>query len=298
MLWDLLSLTGELGLVMWLAAALFWGLAGTALASWLGRPLWLGLLLGAVLPILGPVVLLIVEAIARGRAGTLGRPALRPRASWGRRGAREAAVAVSVLAAIGLVVVTGLRDTELGVGGDVRLVLAIRDVGLTTVTVLTVLVLGGAAVLSGRGPSRWAAVAVAWCASWWVLWALGALLVGDTLRVLAESSGLADDLDAVVRVGPSWTVLLALACILLAWTAGVLLLAHRAVPVGIPVAGAGTPTPYPGTAFPGTAFSGTAATGLPEPRPAADPFTPTWRPGPLPAADPFARPADPISDGR
>lgn len=290
MFWDLLSLTGELGLVMWLATALFWGVAGAALASWIGRPLWQGLLLGAVLPVLGPVVLLIVEAVVRGGAGTLQRPRVRPRASWGRPGGREAVVAVSLVAAVGFLVVTGLRDTELGVAGDVRLVLAIRDVGLTTVTVVTVLVLGAAAVLSWRGPSRWAAVGVAWCASWWVLWALGALLVGDTLRVLVDSSGLADNLDAVVRVGPSWTMLLALACVLLVWAAGVLFRAHRSVSV----AGPGTPG-----AFPGTAVHGTAAAGRPAPpRAAVDPFAPTWRPGPLPQADPFARPVDPFSDGR
>jgi hypothetical protein len=119
-----------------------------------------------------------------------------------------------------------------------------------------------------------------------VLWALGALLVGDTLRVLVDSTGLADNVDAVVRVGPSWTMLLALAGVLLAWAAGVLIRAHRAVPVGRPVADAGTPALFPGT----------TAAGRPAlPQALDDPFAPTWRPGPVPAADPFARPADPFA---
>ena len=287
MLWDLLSLTSELALVLWLAAAIFWGTAGAALASWLGRPLWQGLLLGAVLPVLGPLLLLTGEAVARRRAGTLLRPTTRQRATWGRPGIRQAAIAVSLLTATGLVVVTGLRDTQVGVAGGFRVALTIRDVGLTTVTMVTLLVLVGSAVLSWRGPSRWAAVAVAWCASWWLLWAVGALLVGGTLRVLADSSGLVDDVDAVVRVGPSWTMLLALACLLLAWSAWVLDRAHRLVPAGH--AGA-------------RAYSGTGAPG----RPTLDTGSaPIWRPGPVSPpdpfirpADPFARPADPFSDGR
>lgn len=285
MLWDLLSLTSELGLVMWLAAAVFWSAAGAALASWLGRPLWQGWLLGAVLPVLGPLVLLIGEATARGRAGTLLRPTGRQRATWGGPWVRAAVVAVPLLAAIGIAVVTGLRDTELGVAGGLRVVLTIRDVGLATVTVVTVLVLVGTAVLSWRGPSRWAAVAVAWCASWWVLWALGALLVGGTLQVLADSSGLAGDLHAVVRVGPSWTMLLALACLLLAWTAAVLYGAHRVVP-----------SEHAGTRAPGLR-PGTASSEMTAPRSPAldDRSAPAWRPGPVPPGDPFTRPADPLT---
>ncbi|MGY1620447.1 hypothetical protein ACI797_27215 [Geodermatophilus sp. SYSU D00691] len=286
MLWDLLALTGELGLLMWFTASLFWALAGGALASWLHRPAWLGALLGAVLLVLGPVVALVFEAVDRGRAGTLGGRARRTPASWERRSIRGAVVAVAVLAGAALVAVTGLRDTELGIVGDARVILAIRDVGLTTVTAVTVLVLVVAALVSWFGPRRWVAVAVAWCASWLLLWALGALFVGATLRVLAESTGLADDLGAVVHIGRSWLLLLALAGALLAWSFGVLVAAHRAGPAGTPGAGAG-------------AFRGPAA-GLPLPRPAADPFAGPGNPfgGGIPVADPFGRPADPFSGSR
>ena len=77
-------------------------------------------------------------------------------------------------------------------------------------------------MVSWRGRAGWAAVAVAWCASWWLLWALAALLVGDTLRVLIDSTGLADAVDAELTVGLSWTLVLALSAVLLGWSAAVI----------------------------------------------------------------------------
>ncbi|MGY1730325.1 hypothetical protein ACI798_02300 [Geodermatophilus sp. SYSU D01045] len=278
MLWDLLALTGQLFLLMWLATAVFWGLAGSSVAAALGRPAWQGLLLGAVLPGVGLVVLLVVDVVRHG--GTAGVRA-RPAPPWQRRRARETAAALAVLGAVAVVVVTGVRDTRLAVvTGEVSF--TVRDLGLTTVTGVTVLVLLGAAVLAWRRPSRIAAVAVAWCASWWLLWAAGALLVGDTLRVLADSTGLADALDAAVEVGTSWWLLLGVSVALLAWSAALLLTgALRRVPEPL------TPSlPQPG---------------LPLPRAGADPFAgpagPAWGtlPGATAAPAPFAGPADPFA---
>ncbi|MGY1726808.1 hypothetical protein ACI79J_07530 [Geodermatophilus sp. SYSU D01062] len=269
MLWDLLALTGQLFLLMWLATAVFWALAGVAVAGALGRPAWQGLLFGAVLPGVGLVVLLVVEVVRHG--GTAGVRA-RPAAPWRVRGAREAAAGLAVLGAVAVVVVTGLRDTRLAVvTGQVSF--TVRDLGLATVTGVTVLVLLGAAVLAWRRPSRVAAVAVAWCASWWLLWAVGALLVGDTLRVLADSTGLADALDAAVEVGTSWWLLLGVAVALLAWSTALV------------VTGVRGRVPEPLT-------PGLPQPGLPQPRAGADPFAPR---APFAAPDPFAGPADPFA---
>src|SRR4051812_2807106 len=104
MFWDLLQLSGELGLLLWLAAALFWAAASAALASWLGRPTWQGVLLGAGLLVLGATVLLVLDGVYRARTGrpdSSGAP--RPRVAWGRRGYREAVVAVAVASAVALV---------------------------------------------------------------------------------------------------------------------------------------------------------------------------------------------------
>ncbi|MGY1738012.1 hypothetical protein [Geodermatophilus sp. SYSU D00684] len=273
MLWDLLALTGQLFLLMWLATAVFWALAGAAVGGALGRPAWQGPLLGAVLPGVGLVVLLVVEIVRHG--GTAGVRA-RPAAPWRVRGAREAAAGLAVLGAVAVVVVTGLRDTRLAVvTGQVSF--TVRDLGLTTVTGVTVLVLLGAAVLAWRRPSRVAAVAVAWCASWWLLWATGALLVGDTLRVLADSTGLADALDAAVEVGTSWWLLLGVAVALLAWSTALV------------VTGVRGRVPEPLT-------PGLPQPGLPLPRAGADPFTDPFAPRtPFAAPDPFAGPADPFA---
>jgi hypothetical protein len=297
MVWDLLSLTGDLALLMWLAAAVFWGLAGGALASWLGRSIWRGAALGAALPIVGAVVQLVRAGIRRGTAGTPGG-ALRPRPSWPGLLARVGVATVAVLAAAALVVVTDLADTHLGVAGVTRLSLTVRDVGLATVTVVTVVVLAIAAVVSWLRPSRAAAVAVAWCASWWLLWGLAAMLVGDTLRVLVDSTGLADAVDAEFTVGLSWTLVLAVAAVLLVWSAAVIVLADRR-------AGAGQTT----TGWP-TSAGTVPSPALPAQRGAADPFAPAADPFAVTAnpyaatSDPFAgpsqqpRPVDPFSGGR
>ena len=302
MLWDLLSLTGELFGLLWLATAVFWGLAGAALAATLGRPVRQGLLLGAALPVIGPVVLLVVDVVRRGGTADLRGRLPGP---WPGRGARGTAVALAVLGAVAVVVVTGLRDTRLAVASG-AISLTVRDLGLATVTGVTVLVLLAAAALAWRRPSRIAALAVAWCASWWLLWAAAALLVGDTLRVLADSTGLADALDASVQVGTSWWLVLGLSVVLLAWSAALLLTGTRSgVPAplatGLPqpavplprAAGDPFATPFPGTAGPAWGAlpgSGAPATG---PFAARDPSE-----GP---ADPFAGPAGtrpgPVSGG-
>ncbi|PRY39409.1 hypothetical protein LY71_12179 [Geodermatophilus tzadiensis] len=286
MLWDLLSLTGQLFGLLWLATAVFWGLAGAALAATLGRPAWQGLLLGAAVPVIGPAVLLVVDVVRRG--GTAGLHGRLP-GPWPARGAREAAVALTVLGAVAVVVVTGLRDTRLAVASG-AISLTVRDLGLATVTGVTVVVLLAAAALAWRRPSRIAALAVAWCASWWLLWAAAALLVGDTLRVFADSTGLADALDASVQVGTSWWLVLGLSVVLLAWSTVLLLTGNRS---GVP-APLMTGLPQPGVPLPHAAGDPFAspfprAVGPPASRfpRSSDPFTG--------AADLFAGPADPFT---
>ncbi|WP_448627704.1 hypothetical protein [Geodermatophilus sp. URMC 64] len=237
MFWDLVQLSGELGVLLWLAAALFWAAATAALASWLGRPGWQGALLGAALPVLGAVALLGLKGVRRARTGDSGPlGARRLPTAWGRSWSRAVFVAVASAAAIATAVATGLRDTEFGVDvgpASNHLWLSARDVGLTTVTIATVVALVVAAAGSWQRPRRWPAVLVAWCGAWWFVWAAGALMVGDTLRVLVDSAGLAAAVSAVVHVGASWTMLLALAGVLLAWSAsGLLLVEHSPATTG------------------------------------------------------------------
>jgi hypothetical protein len=306
---NLVSLAGALGLVIWLVAAVFWALAGAALASWLGRPWWHGALLGAVLLPVGPVVLLVAAGLARSRRTAMGAPhPVRPAATWHSHLPRWTVAAAALALAVVLVWVTGRPDTRLGLGEGRQMDLAIRDVGLTSVTLVSGIVLVAAAAVSAWRPTRWAAVAVAWCGAWWLLWSLAALLVGDTLRVLVASTHATSAVPLVVRVGLSWSLLLGVSALLLTWSVAVLAAAARRQPAAQRIAAA------PGRAVGSLPASGaTSTTALPPAAPAhpviEDPFADGWRstgsgtavPGwaGTPTTQHPAHPlADPFSEGR
>lgn len=295
MISDLLGLIGRLVLVLWLATAIFWAVAGAALASWLRRPIWLGLLLGAALPVVGPLGLLIAGLVRRARSGS--------HAPHGREPVpvpyRATAAGTAVVLAVALWWVTGRPDTEAGIGANHTIDLAVRDLGLWTATFGTVLVLLAAAAASWFWRSRWPAVMVAWCAAWWLVWSLGVLNVGGTLETLLRTAKVSGVAPAHVRVGASWWLVAALAVLLLVWSGSALFTVHRqhalggtAVGVAPILPGIGLPSAQPGFGLP-TAQTGF---GLPSPRPGLG--QPTAQPGTgLPAGEPVRPPADPFSSG-
>ena len=113
LVWDLLSLTGDLGLLMWLATALFWGAAGAAPRLLAGPAALAGRSWAPRCRSWAPSSN-CVGAGLRGRAGSLQRPRVRPRPAWAGPAVRAAVVAARGPGAAGLVVITGLRDTEAG----------------------------------------------------------------------------------------------------------------------------------------------------------------------------------------
>ena len=267
---NLLGLAGDLVLVVWLATAAFWAVAGLAVASWLGRPRTLGLVLGATLPVVGPLGLAVVSGARRvTRRGRRGPGTLR----HGRPPAavRFLAAGTALALAAAVAVLTGIRDTELAVGTEHRLLFSVRDLGLTTPVLLTLVLLLGAAAVCCWRTSRWAAIAVAWCGSWWLLWTLAALVVGETLEVLAGAADLPGSLTAVAQVGPSWTWLLGTAVLLLAWSGAVLVLPGAQ---GVAAGGGAAPPPGVLAAAPGRGALDPPVWSVPEPRPGPDAFVP------------------------
>ena len=285
MIGSLITLAGELAMVVWLVSAVFWAVASTALGSWLGRPWWQGALLGAVLVPLGPVVLLTMAGFARSRrkAQGLPHPGGTP-VAWNSHLPRWLLASGAVLMAAVLVWVTGLPDTRLGFGDRRTMDLAIRDVGLTAVTLASVIALAAAAAVTIWRPTRWAAVAVSWCGAWWLLWSLAALLIGDTLRVLVASARATTAVPLVVRVGVSWSLLFALSVLLVAWSAALLLVTLRGGPA--------RPERMPPARWVGGAHAAPAA--MPASRPASSPALPAPQSVSLAGAEPFA---DPFADG-
>src|SRR6476620_620997 len=86
-MWDVIS--GVIGLayhsllIGWLAAAIFWGITGAALAGWGRLPVAIGAAAGAGVPVIGAAVIAVV-ALAR-RGASAAAPGLAQAATWADR---------------------------------------------------------------------------------------------------------------------------------------------------------------------------------------------------------------------
>lgn len=172
-------------LIAVVATLIFGGLAGYALASLGGIPVWLGILVGALVPVAGVVALAIVAMVRHTKKAG---PKI-PEKWWVRSKAGMAhQIALGVLALL-LVVsmfmgwftirIAGLSGLSIGAWGTV--------IGVALLASLVVVL--GAGLLGARRPSRIGAVVMGWFGCWWLFLAVAAIALRAPAVTLADSLG-------------------------------------------------------------------------------------------------------------
>ncbi len=167
-----------------LASLVFGGLAGYALASLGSIPVWVGILVGALIPVLGLLILAIVALASHKKMAPL------PGELWWirSRAGRVFLTALGILAAV-LLLSMFLGWFKMRIAGIPALSIGAWGTVIGAVLVISLVVVVGAAALGVRRPTRTGAVLMGWFGCWWMFLSVVAIALQAPAVSLASSVG-------------------------------------------------------------------------------------------------------------
>lgn len=188
---EILDFLISLAIFIWIATAVFWGLATLAVAGTFNlQRSWLWGILGALVPLVGFLVCVIVGFAKR-------PPGKRIKTSAATKRFKLWFAAASLALIIGLLIALFLpwfvvEDSS----GPIYSVRGWSS-GLDGWVWGTILTLAIGAVVTATRPNRIVSVALAWFGSWWLLYAVAALTSEAAFRSAVD--GLFDITDVILR---------------------------------------------------------------------------------------------------
>ncbi|MDD0859576.1 hypothetical protein NHF46_21460 [Arthrobacter alpinus] len=174
----------QTALIAAVSGLIFGGLAGYALASLGSIPVWVGVLVGALVPVIGLLVLAIVALSRHQKA----QPIVGERWWIYSRAGRIFLITLGVLAGL-LFFSMFLGWFKMRVAGIPALSVGAWGTAIGAVLVISLVVVVGAAALGARRPTRTGAVVIGWFGCWWLFLSVVALALQAPAVALADSVG-------------------------------------------------------------------------------------------------------------
>ena len=171
-------------LIAAVSGLIFGGLAGYALASLGSIPVWSGVLVGALVPVIGLLALGIVALALHQKA----QPIVGERWWIHSRAGRIFLITLGVLAGL-LFFSMFLGWFKMRVAGIPALSVGAWGTAIGAVLVISLVVVVGAAALGARRPTRTGAVVIGWFGCWWLFLSVVALALQAPAVALADSVG-------------------------------------------------------------------------------------------------------------